>query len=251
LATMLAALVALRRVKFGVLALPIAVALAAAGGHLVPLFLDQDLARSLGGRLPLLLAVVLFTVAYALDVKQADEDYALWFYLVALGPLIAAIGLFWSESSAIAAHGLLGAAAVLAVAAIRMRRRVLLLAAFIGFVSYLGYLAFDLFRDTLAFPVALATIGVVVILSAVWLQRRYPALVKGDDVSGPRTVPGAPIALSGAIIVACTLIAVGIPEARQRTAERYWREGFERRRMHNQQRLRGAAAIRPERAVRQ
>src|SRR4051812_29571697 len=50
-ATMLAALIALRRVRFGVLALPVAAALSAAAGHGVALFIEPELANALGGRL--------------------------------------------------------------------------------------------------------------------------------------------------------------------------------------------------------
>src|SRR5262249_39417761 len=179
LATILAALVALRYVKFGVLALPIAAALAAAAGHAIVLFIDVDLVNALGGRPPLLLAIGLLSIAYAIDSHNtSDQDYALWFYLAGLGALVPGLGLFWTESTGIAAHATLAVAIILAFAAIRLHRRLLLFAAFLGFVAYLGYLAFDVFKKTLQFPVALATIGIVVILSAVWLQRRYPALVK-------------------------------------------------------------------------
>lgn len=235
-ATILAALVALRRVRFGVLALPIAAALSAAAAHIIALIIEPEFANALGGRLPFLLSSCLFAIAYVLDVRTTDgEDYAVWFYLCAIIALIMALGGFWSESSRVSAHCTLLAAAILAFAAVKLRRRVLLLAAFIGFVAYLGYLAFDVFENAVAFPVALATIGIIVILAAVGIQRRYPSLVRGADVSGPRSIPGAPIALVGAIVIAVTLTATGVSDAKARIAENYWREAFYRRRSHNMQ----------------
>jgi hypothetical protein len=240
LATILAALIALRYVRFGVLALPIAAALVALGGHSIGLFLDLEVADALGGRLPLLMASVLLTIGYALDVRTTDgEDYAVWFYLAGIGSLIAAIVGFWGESSAITAHAMLAGSVILAVAAIRLGRRILLLAAFLGFVVYLGYLAFDVFGKAVEFPVALATVGMVVILAAVWLQRRYPGLVRRGERPARRPIRGAPLALGGFTLIAMVMILAGMSDARQRIADRYWREAFERRRLHNAWKYRG------------
>ena len=236
LATILAALIALRRVRLGVLALPIAAGLAAAASHIIVLFIEPEFANALGGRLPFLLATSLFAIAYAVDVRTADgEDYAVWFYIAAIVSLMIALGGFWSDSAVIAAHSTLLAATILAFGAVRLRRRILLFAAFIGFVAYLAYLAFDVFEDAVAFPVALATIGIIVILAAVGIQRRYPSLVRGAEVAGPRTIPGAPIALVGAMVIAIALTAAGVSSARERIAIQYWREAFYRRRSHNMQ----------------
>jgi hypothetical protein len=235
-ATIQAARVALRRVRFGVLALPSAAALSAAAGHIIALVIEPEFANALGARLPFLLSTCLFAIAYAIDVRTTDgEDYAVWFYIAAIIALMITLGGFWNGRSALAAHCTLLAATILAFAAVKLRRRILVVAAFIGFITYLGYLAFDVFRHTVAFPVALATIGIVVILAAVGLQKRYPSLVRGDATSGPRGIHGAPIALVGAIVIAIALTAAGVSDARARIAENYWRDGFYRRRMHNMQ----------------
>lgn len=233
LAVILVSLVAMRRVSFGVLALPLALALTALMNHVVPLIFDPEIASALGGRWTLLIAFVLLAIAYTLDRRQPrDADYALWFYAVGVVTLCASISAFWNESSTIAAHGTLAAAFVFAAAALHLCRRLLLFAAFAGFVSYIGYLAFDRFRETLDFPIALATMGIVVILSAVWLQRRFPSLIRGGSESR-RPVPGAPIALAGAILIALVMIVTDLPEARKRIEMRYWREHVFRLREHN------------------
>jgi hypothetical protein len=113
------------------------------------------------------------------------EDYAIWFYIAAIVALIIALAGFWNGRSAVAAHCTLLAATMLAFAAVKLRRRILVLAAFVGFIVYLGYLAFDVFEHTVAFPVALATIGIIVILAAVGLQKRYPSLVRGHANASP------------------------------------------------------------------
>jgi hypothetical protein len=240
LATILAALIALRYVRFGVLALPIAAALVAFGVHSVGLFFDLQLANALGGRLPLLLAFVLLTIGYTLDVRTTDgEDYAVWFYLAGLGTLAVAIAGFWEESSGMTAHVMLAGSVILALAAVRLGRRIPLLAAFIGFVTYLAYLAFDVFKTALEFPVALATVGMVVILAAVGLQRRYPELVRYGERPARRSIPGAPLALGGMILIAMVMILAGIPDARERIADRHLREAFEHRHFQNVRRHRG------------
>jgi hypothetical protein len=234
LATVLSALLALRRVRFGALALPIAIATWAVVVHLFSAFVDPELMRPLSDRVAVLPAVGLLTIGYALEVRANDgEDYARWFYLVGLIALTFALVSFYNGAEGRTAHAALGIATLFAVAAIRLRRFLLLLAAFVGLVSYLAYLTFELFDKALGFPVALATIGLVVILVAVWFQRRYPSIVSRSAAVAKRDIPGAPVALAGAMVIAITLIVAEVPEARRRVAEQYERERVYRAIAHN------------------
>jgi hypothetical protein len=103
----------------------------------------------------------------------------------------------------------------------------------------LAYLAFDVFKTALEFPVALATVGMVVILAAVGLQRRYPELVRYGERPVRRSIPGAPLALGGMILIAMVMILAGIPDARERITDRHLREAFYRRHFYNLRKHRG------------
>ncbi len=239
LTTILTALVALRTVRYGVLALPLAIATPAIAIHGISLVFDVDVADQLGPRLAMLLAVVMLSIGYALDRATEDgEDYAIWFYAAGLVSTAGSILGFWNRSAAIAAHSMLFLSVLFAVAALQMRRRLFLAAATIGFLGYLAYLTFDVFRNTLGYPILLATSGLVIILLAVWIQRRFPDLQQRMNAPGPRVIPGAPLALGGAGLIALVMIAVGRSDARARIRERYEREAVNRALMHNRSRPR-------------
>ena len=234
LATILTALVAVRRVRFGALALPIAVALSAAFVHGLSLIIVPDLANQLAPRLTMLLAVVLLSVGYAIDRRAADgEDYASWFYVAGLVWTATSILTFFGRSAGVAAHSMLFVSILFAVAALELRRKLFLVAAALGFLGYLAYLTFDVFKQTLGYPVLLATSGLVIILAAVWFQQRFPDIQERMSAPGPRIIPGAPLALGGAVVIALTMILTDLPESRARIRERYQREAVQRALAHN------------------
>ncbi|HTI62437.1 MAG TPA: hypothetical protein VL524_02940 [Gemmatimonadaceae bacterium] len=244
LATILTALIALRQVRFGVLALPIAVALAGVAAHGVSLILDLEIANELGPRLAMAPAVALLSIGYALDRRVSDgEDYAMWFYAAGLVWTAISIVGFLGKSTAIAAHAMLFLSFLFAVAALRLRRKLFLVAATIGFLGYLAYLTFDVFKKTLGYPILLATSGLVIILLAVWFQRRFPDLQERLRAPGPRIIPGAPLALAGAALIALTMILTAMPDAHERIAERYQREAVQRALMRNHRERRPVAKI--------
>jgi hypothetical protein len=244
LATILAALIALRQVRFGLLALPLAVAASALAVHAVSLAFQPEIAAQLGPSLAMLLAVSLLAIGYAADQHgDADEEYAAWFYAAGLVWTATCIIGFLQRSTAIAAHSMLLVSVLFAVAALRLRRRLFLAAATLGFLGYLAYLTFDVFKNTLGYPILLASSGLVVILLTVWFQRRFPKLQERMHAPGPRAIPGGPLALAGGALIAITMIAVDLPDARERIRERYQREAVQRALMHNHPARRPAAKI--------
>ena len=229
LATILAALVAWRQVRFGVLALPVALALSALGAHGASLVIEPAIANELGSRLAMLAATLQLSIGYALDRRdRGGEDYALWFYATGLVWAAVSIVQFIGDNRAIAVHAMLFVSVLFAVAALRLRRPLFLAAATAGFFGYLAYLTFDVFRRTLGYPILLATSGLVVILLAIWFQRRFPDLQERMSRPGPRVIPGAPLALGGAVVIAITMILVEIPDARARIVERQQYEAVQR-----------------------
>ncbi len=224
LAAALAALVALRRVHFAILALPVAAALPFVIGQAMPLFMDPDVTGEMGSWMAVLSGVLVLACGYWVDQHpRDDEDYARWVYLVGLVTLAVGVGGAWSGAG-YERHGLPVLAVGLFALSLFLRRPMFLVFGAIGFVGYLAYLAFDVFRTALSFPIVLATFGVCVIVITVLIQRRYPALARRveEQQAGLRAVPHAGLVFGGAMLIALTLFAVQLPEARARASDHWW-----------------------------
>jgi hypothetical protein len=239
LATIGVALFALRRVRFSVLAAPIAAALIALLLHLGQALGDPRLTWYVGPYYQCVVACAILAIAYAVERRQpADEDYAFWLYLGGVVMLFVAYVQVWPHIGRWR-HALPLVAAALVTASLYLRRRTLLVAGGVAAFGYLGYLAFDVFRRVVALPITLATLGLLVIVSTVWMQRRFPALVdrvSREDTSGVKTLPGGALAVLGPLAIALTAMVFAGREAEARTAEREWRDTFYQRRARQQMR---------------
>jgi hypothetical protein len=255
LATIGVALVAVRRVRFFALAAPIAAALAALLLHLGQALGDPRLSWYLGPYYQCVVACAMLAIAYAVERRQpAGEDYAFWVYLAGVVMLFVAYVQVWPHIGRWR-HALPLVAAALVTASLYLRRRTLLIAGGVAAFGYLGYLAFDVFRRVVALPITLATLGLLVIVSTVWTQRRFPKLVarvSGDDAAGGKTLPGGALAVIGPLVIALTVMLFAGSEALERTREREWRDAFYQRRARAQSRARPkddaatrAPAVRP------
>ena len=251
LATIGIALATVRRVRFGVLGAPIAIAFVALLIHIGVALGDPEISWYVGRYYQVVIACATLGVAYAVDRRQpAGEDYAQWFYIAGAGALLVGYVQVWSSIGAWR-HALPLVAVALAAASLYLRRRVLVAAALAAVLGYLAYLAFDVFRKVVALPVALAGLGLAVIVAAVWLQRRFPALVarvNRDDPAGGKALPTGPIAVLGPLAIAVTAMIFAGSEARERTAERDWRTRYYARRARRDAQSQQAAA-RPRVAV--
>ena len=218
LATALAALVALRRLRFGILALPVAAALPMAVAHAMPLFVDSLTLVELNAWAALVSATALLAVGYYADQRPADgEDFAQWIYLPGLVTLATAVMALWPYLGW-ERHGLIALAIGLFALSLYLRRMMFVVFGALGVVGYLAYLAFDVFRGAADFPVLLATFGLSVIVVTVWLQRRYPALARRVEARQTRrgAVPRARLVFGGAIVVAMALFALHVNGAQGR-----------------------------------
>jgi len=256
LATIGVALVALRRVSFFALGAPIAVAFVAFMLHLARALGDPRIAWYMGPYVLWVIACTLFVIAYTVDRRQpADEDYASWFYIA--GMLVLAAGYIqgWRPLGAWR-HATPLVALALIVASLYLRRRTLLIGGGVAAVAYLGYLAFDVFRRVIALPLALATLGLVVIVATVWMQRRFPALVERvsrDEPAGGKALPTGPIAVLGPLAIAITAMVFAVGEAKEKAAEQEWQASLYRQRARHEvlanRRARPAGTLPPGRVT--
>jgi hypothetical protein len=86
-------------------------------------------------------------------------------------------------------------------------------------------------------PIALAALGLLVIVATVWMQRRFPKLVdrvSREDAAGVKTLPAGALAVLGPLAIAFTAMVFAGREAEERTVEREWRNAFYERRARDQ-----------------
>lgn len=187
-ATVVAAVVAVRLYPFGFITLLAAVAL---------WFLSMDVVVWLKHGQPWVAAwelrrgvsmgfgAAMALVAWALDLRRdRTTDFGFWLHL--FGALA-----FWGALSAGSAGSLAEATAYGAVNvglllfAVYLGRRVYAVFGTLGVAYYLGHLASVVFRDALGFTFALTVIGIGVIAAGLWVHRRQTAIAAVADAVLP------------------------------------------------------------------
>lgn len=229
----LAALVALRRVRFGLLALPACAGIWLALVHLRPLLREPLLGHHVDPYLNVTTGLAFLVAGFVADRRRADRgataDPAPWPHVVGLLTLMAAVADLWGDAAGIP-HGA-AALSLLAIAiGLRVARLPWVLAGVVGVLAYMGHLV-GRFRDTTLFPIALALAGAAVIGMAVLLQRRYPRL-RGAVRRTVRPLPGGlagPLAALG-LSLALLLWAGARADDWQAAEDRRWRDEARRHR---------------------
>jgi len=171
--TVLAGLLMLRLIPFPFIVMPIAVAL---------WFMSMDLSEWFHGDLfsweqrrtvSLWFGLGLLLVFLVID-GRTRRDYAFWGYLAGLsafwgGLTLVDSGSEWGKALYCLINlGLMGLA-------ILLRRPVFMVFGAMGVAAYLGYLSYEVFADSLLFPVILTLIGLGVIGLGVLYQKRREA----------------------------------------------------------------------------
>ena len=226
LATAAAALFALRQVRFSLLVLPLAAIASRMLFHFADIFFRNGWRDATNGWVWVIGASALAAVAYTTDRRQkGDEDFARWLHIAAaFSALMAAIPLL---SAYPAYRHLLVPVAFVAFAAALSVRRFAWMALGLGFFCwYLVWLASDVFKDTPAFPIVLAALGVAVIVATVQVQRDAERLVQRFGVVSsdgrPRFPGGVPLLLTPALL-AVLMLPDALALDRERREEERWR----------------------------
>ena len=190
--TIMAALVALRYVRFSLFAVPIIGALWMMSLDLLPMLLG---APYLAASDHIYFGIFLIALAYLID-RRTPEDYAFWGYLFGVGAFWCALTSMDSDSE-IGKLIYCGINLGLMLLSVLIARRAFILFGAAGVLIYLGYLAEKIFKDSLLFPLALTILGVAIIYLGTRYQRNRSDIEQGivdmvpDRVRGllPRTRP--------------------------------------------------------------
>ena len=208
LATILSALLALRRIPNALLMEPIAIALLILTFHIVESLFGRTFDSTAAGWGIIVAASLMLLLAYTVDLRNTSEhDYAFSLYIPALLAAFAGMRMLWSFDHTLR-HALLPIAIIAFAIAVYMRRRVFLIFGAVTVIWYLGFLAFDVFRHVVALPIMLATAGFLVILGAVWLQRNYPRIVARISATnqGRRMIPAGHVVFLAPALLALLML---------------------------------------------
>jgi len=223
LATVVAAAAAFRRLRFGFLLAPAAIALALLPRMLVELVLGEELGRHAEAWIFAATGAGLLTLAFAIDRRDHDRaDFAYWFYLVGVIVSLVSMAQLWDRYPAMR-HLAPIAGLMIIIASLTLRRVILLAFGGVLVYAYLAWLAFDLFRSSTFFPIVLATLGLSIILAAVWVQRSYPRIVArvNAGLSDPRPwLPAGYLTPAMLIVFSFIMMVMSIPGDRAVTNDR-------------------------------
>lgn len=111
--------------------------------------------------------LIMLLYAFYVDIKYNDEkhDYAFWLYLFGVMTFWGGLSSQYSDSEwSHFVYCMINVAMVLI--GVFLNRKVFTVFGALGVLGYLGYLSFSLFKGSLAFPVVLVFLGVLIILLA-------------------------------------------------------------------------------------
>ncbi len=235
LATILVALVVLRKRRYVAVVFPIAVALFGLVLHL-PRAIGIE-AAPLWERWSMLTgALMVCAIADTVDrrVVRSAGDHAFPLWVVGLLTLGASLLSFWPTMQWLRHTMPLVAVAVVAAGLFTARRTHMVFGVVVLFM-YLMYLAADVFRDTPWFPVSLALLGGLLLFATVWLQRRAPVLVQRLSArrEGRGGLPGSLLLpwLLAAAVACMTLLQ--IPAALEERESREFQQRLQILRSHS------------------
>ena len=112
----------------------------------------------------------------------------------------------------------------------------------VGFFGYLVYLADEVFRNSGAFPIVLAGLGILTIVGTVWVQRRYPVLVRRFGAPEGRSLPWSKGMAWLPVFFALSRALIGLADAAEERTNREFRERLHLLRQHS-----GSLRVSPDR----
>ncbi len=240
LATMLAALVAFRWRPGVALTAPMTVALWGMSFHLARAIAYGQLVGSLDRWMLLSNGLLVCLVAGEVDRwqvrarvrgRELPGDLAFCFWFGGLFASAIAYMSIWGPSGPWR-HSLAVVAVALIALSLLLRRRTMLVYGLLALFGYLAYLAFDVFRAYLPLPAILATLGILLILTTVWVQRRFPTLVERVNAErGGAELP--PMVTRAPFILAFGIALLSIADVPEELARRDFRRRLEVMRLHS------------------
>jgi len=125
--------------------------------------------------------LAVMAVAWAIDLRRTTgPDLGFWLHIFGAAAFWGGLSASWSTNVLVMLINV-----ALIGFAVYLRRRIYAVFGALGVATYLGYLAYNVFRDMILFSFALSIIGLAVIGAGLWLNRNHAALSEWLDVNMP------------------------------------------------------------------
>ncbi|UTF51697.1 DUF2157 domain-containing protein [Desulfomicrobium sp. ZS1] len=179
LGTLAAGVIMLWRYRLPFLVMPVAATLWYMSMDLTPFIFGQaDATWELRKLVSLWSGVVIILVALWFDIRtRSEKDYAFWLYIFGVTALWGGLSLMRSDSE-LNKFLYFCINMLLIFCGAALRRRVFAVFGGLGAAGYLGYLSWNVFKDSLLFPFALTFIGLGVIWMGIIWQRNENAIAQ-------------------------------------------------------------------------
>lgn len=188
IATVLAALVALRFYKVPMLLLVAGIALWFMSMDIAmwftasPLDYDDFETRRI---VSIFFGLAVMAVAWAIDLRRTTgPDLGFWLHIFGAMAFWGGLSASWESTGLERFLYMLINVAMIGLA-VYLNRRIYAVFGALGVATYLGYLAYDVFQDMIMFSFALSVIGLAVIGAGLWLNRNHAALSEWLDAKMP------------------------------------------------------------------
>lgn len=169
-ATIGAALLALRYFKFRFLIAPLAFVLWYMSMDLTPIvFESAEFSWEERKWVSLWFGLAMIVGSYFVD-RRTDNDFTFWTYLFGVIAFWGGLSLMESDSELSKLLYFLINVLFMGVA-VFLQRKVFLLFGAVGSFGYIGYLSADVFADSMAFPFVLTFVGVIILCCGILLHR--------------------------------------------------------------------------------
>jgi hypothetical protein len=173
LATIASTFAALRKIKFSFLVMPAAIAIWFFSMDIAQIiFSSHQLSWETRSWVSVVVGMIFLVVGRILEKQSEGIDYQFWIYLAGLLS-------FWGGLTSLPSHGELGKLVYcvinlgLIAISLKLQRKTFAIFGAMGVFGYLGHLAWSVFKDSPLFPVALAFLGIMMIMATVVYQKNY------------------------------------------------------------------------------
>jgi len=170
LGTIFTTLLALRFYKFAFLTFPLAISFWCLSID-ITLFIFYKYEYSFEEKsiVSCIFGIICLAISYCVDKKYKEDDFAFWGYL--FGLITFYVGIFCLHKNEIGKFLLFILGLLMIILSVYLRRRVFAIFGIISIIIYLGYLSYDIFKDSFMFSISLAIIGSSIITLGIKYQK--------------------------------------------------------------------------------
>lgn len=168
--TILAGLVALKFYPFPFITAPIFFAAWFMSMDIIPLITGDKATVEQAEWISLTFGLILLSISYLLDLKKKPQ-FAFWGYFFGTLSFWGALTALCFDKGELVLFFYFLVNISMMIKSVLLKRKVLLVFGAIGAFSYLGYLSYHVFEDSILFPFALTLLGLAVIYLGVLYQR--------------------------------------------------------------------------------